>query len=82
MNNCVLCGCTLYKRSCPTGSYLSCPVCRWSTFVRRYKPGSRGKCIHHWQLGSPAPVIQGICKKCGAHREWPTPVYQFDDAGL
>ena len=30
-------------------------------------------CAHHWVLGSPAgAVCQGVCKRCGAEREFST----------
>jgi hypothetical protein len=30
-------------------------------------------CIHHWKLTSPSgPTVHGICKHCGAEREFPT----------
>ena len=30
-------------------------------------------CIHHWKLTSPnGPTVHGICKHCGAERDFPT----------
>ncbi len=30
-------------------------------------------CIHHWKLASPnGPTVHGICKHCGAERDFPT----------
>jgi hypothetical protein len=30
-------------------------------------------CIHHWKLASPnGPTVHGICKRCGAERDFPT----------
>jgi hypothetical protein len=31
------------------------------------------ECIHHWQLPSPnGSTVHGICKHCGAERDFPT----------
>jgi hypothetical protein len=31
------------------------------------------ECIHHWKLTSPnGPTVHGICKHCGAERDFPT----------
>ena len=30
------------------------------------------RCVHHWLLDPPdGPTVWGICKKCGAKREFP-----------
>jgi hypothetical protein len=31
------------------------------------------ECIHHWKIASPnGPTAHGICRRCGAEREFPT----------
>jgi hypothetical protein len=31
------------------------------------------ECIHHWKLPSPnGPTVHGVCKSCGAERDFPT----------
>jgi hypothetical protein len=34
-------------------------------------------CVHHWLLGVPEDeVVRGLCKRCGATREYPASVEQ------
>ena len=36
-------------------------------------PRSPDTCRHHWRLPPPnGPTVQGVCRRCGAEREFPT----------
>lgn len=43
------------------------------------RPGDSG-CVHHWLLQSPnGPTVRGICKLCGATKEFRTAADNLDD---
>ena len=36
-------------------------------------PPSLEACRHHWRLTSPSgPTVRGVCRRCGAERDFPT----------
>jgi hypothetical protein len=44
-------------------------VQRRETAIRGHKPNI--ECCHHWIIDSPhGPISQGLCKNCGAEKEF------------
>mgnify|MGYP007044033297 CR=1 FL=1 len=38
-------------------------------------------CVHHWLLGDAAPIIPGVCRLCGATRNFSGDMYDTVSEG-